>query len=101
MATGAQAWTLWKLTKTAGGASWNDSTSFQAVGTVTSWRDIETGQGALYSDFRTPNESLKEQESFFIFKQGIEPRWEDPANLKGGRAVYIDELNRGGANSAN
>lgn len=40
----------------------------------------------LYNNIRTPSQ-LPVQANFYLFKEGIEPKWEDPKNANGGSWV--------------
>lgn len=48
--------------------------------------DTVRGFWRLYSHILRPND-VKESVDLFLFKHGIKPMWEDPANAKGGRWV--------------
>jgi hypothetical protein len=47
---------------------------------------------SLYNNIRTPGQ-LQPSATFYLFKEGIEPKWEDPKNLKGGSWTVC--VNRG------
>mmetsp|Transcript_36062 Transcript_36062/g.80260 ORF Transcript_36062/g.80260 Transcript_36062/m.80260 type:complete len:213 (-) Transcript_36062:620-1258(-) len=50
----------------------------------------------LYNNIRTPGQ-LQPSATFYLFKEHIEPKWEDPKNTNGG--CWTASVNRGGPNS--
>ena len=48
---------------------------------------------SLYNNIKTPGQ-LQPSATFYLFKTGIEPKWEDPKNTNGG--CWTAALNRGG-----
>jgi translation initiation factor 4E len=38
---------------------------------------------SLYNNIKTPGQ-LQPSATFYLFKEGIEPKWEDPKNFNGG-----------------
>ena len=47
---------------------------------------------SLYNNIRTPGQ-LQPSATFYLFKEGIEPKWEDPKNASGG--CWTASVNRG------
>jgi hypothetical protein len=83
-------WTLWKFAKSSKDA-WDDRSSFEILGSVDSYAEL----GSAFPLFLRPNTSLNHQESYFLFRAGIQPRWDDDFNGGmglGGRVVHIDDL---------
>ncbi|KAM8710992.1 hypothetical protein ACLKA7_017602 [Drosophila subpalustris] len=73
-------WTLWYLE--------NDRTKHwkDMLNEITQIDSIETFW-SLYYTIKTPSE-LKIGSDYYMFKQGIQPMWEDEANIKGGRWLF-------------
>ncbi|XP_034106158.1 eukaryotic translation initiation factor 4E1 [Drosophila sulfurigaster albostrigata] len=73
-------WTLWYLE--------NDRTKHwrDMLNEITQIDSIETFW-SLYYTIKTPSE-LKVNCDYYMFKQGIQPMWEDEANIKGGRWLF-------------
>ncbi|TDG43137.1 hypothetical protein AWZ03_010429 [Drosophila navojoa] len=73
-------WTLWYLE--------NDRTKHwkDMLNEITQIDSIETFWG-LYYTIKTPSE-LKIGSDYYMFKHGIQPMWEDEANIKGGRWLF-------------
>ncbi|KAL4703995.1 hypothetical protein ACJJTC_018035 [Scirpophaga incertulas] len=59
---------------------------------ITSFNTVEDFW-CLYHHMILPSE-LEEGQDFSLFKQGVRPMWEDPANTKGGRlVVFLEKKN--------
>ncbi|KAH8278202.1 hypothetical protein KR044_002038 [Drosophila immigrans] len=73
-------WTLWYLE--------NDRTKHwkDMLNEITQIDSIETFW-SLYYTIKAPSE-LKIGCDYYMFKQGIQPMWEDEANIKGGRWLF-------------
>jgi translation initiation factor 4E len=46
----------------------------------------------LYNNIRTPSQ-LQPSATFYLFKESIEPKWEDPKNMNGG--AWTANVNKG------
>ncbi|MEW5301894.1 MAG: hypothetical protein WDW36_004720 [Sanguina aurantia] len=83
-------WTLWfdnplaKQTTTAFGQTLRPVHTFATVEDF--W--------CLYNNIRTPGHLIPNA-TFYLFKEGIEPKWEDAKNINGG--CWTVSLNRGGS----
>eukprot|EP01138_Halocafeteria_seosinensis_P003599 gb/GECG01003678.1/.p1 GENE.gb/GECG01003678.1/~~gb/GECG01003678.1/.p1 ORF type:complete len:364 (+),score=49.72 gb/GECG01003678.1/:1-1092(+) len=76
-------WTFWYIQKSALGDSKEQWTNeVQPLGSF----DTVQGFWRLYGHIYRPND-IQEPVDLFLFKHGIKPMWEDPANAKGGRWV--------------
>ncbi|KAH8402864.1 hypothetical protein KR222_008097, partial [Zaprionus bogoriensis] len=73
-------WTLWYLENDRT-KPWKDM-----LNEITQIDSIETFW-SLYYTIKTPSE-LKIGSDYYMFKQGIQPMWEDEANIKGGRWLF-------------
>lgn len=73
-------WTLWYL-ESDRTKHWQDM-----LNEITQIDSIETFW-SLYYTIKTPSE-LKVGCDYYMFKKGIQPMWEDEANIKGGRWLF-------------
>ncbi|PRP78962.1 eukaryotic translation initiation factor 4E-2-like [Planoprotostelium fungivorum] len=82
-------WTLWYDSGApANNASWGDN--IKKVFTVSSVEDF----WRLYNNVSLPSQ-LQTGTTYNFFKQGIEPKWEDPNNDQGGRWTIIVPKTKG------
>jgi len=85
-------WTLWYDAQLSGGkrpgGAWGENIkqvfSFSTVEDF--WR--------MYNNL-TPPSALQQGSTYSLFKDGIEPKWEDPANEKGGKWTAIIQKQKG------
>lgn len=49
---------------------------------------------SLYNNIKTPGQ-LSPNATYYLFKEGIEPKWEDPKNAKGGVWTASIPTNKG------
>jgi len=84
-------WTLWYDAQLAGGrrpGNWGDG--IKEVFSISSVEDF----WRLYNNI--PHPSLLQQGcTYNLFKKGIQPKWEDPSNQKGGRWTLIVPKTKG------
>ncbi|GAA5865335.1 hypothetical protein JCM8547_005058 [Rhodosporidiobolus lusitaniae] len=73
-------WTLWfdSASKQDKAKSWDD-----ALSKVVSFQSVEDFWG-LYNNIIPPS-LLSANSNYYLFKEGIKPAWEDPANAQGGK----------------
>ncbi|KAJ9439740.1 hypothetical protein DIPPA_70092a, partial [Diplonema papillatum] len=79
-----QKWTIWyDLRKMqVEGQNWEDN--LQKVADFDTVEDF----WSTYNHIKRPN-ALTYGANYHVFKDGIKPMWEDPANKKGGRFVMV------------
>ncbi|GAA6033100.1 hypothetical protein JCM8097_002944 [Rhodosporidiobolus ruineniae] len=73
-------WTMWfdSASKQDKAKSWDD-----ALSKVVSFQSVEDFWG-LYNNIIPPS-LLSANSNYYLFKEGIKPAWEDPANAQGGK----------------
>ncbi len=74
-------WTFWHIDKFK---SKNWEQNLAKVGVTTTWDEVQ----GLIDVLPLPSQ-MSHGEDVCVFKSGIEPKWEDPANLNGGRWIVI------------
>jgi len=85
-------WTLWYDAQLSGGkrpgGTWGDN--IKEVFTFSTVEDF----WRLYNNLVLPSQ-LQQGSTYSLFKSGIEPKWEDPANEKGGKWTVIIQKQKG------
>jgi len=85
-------WTLWYDAQLSGGkrpgGSWGDN--IKEVFTFSTIEDF----WRLYNNLTIPSQ-LQQGSTYSLFKNGIEPKWEDPANERGGKWTVIVQKTKG------
>ncbi|KAF9918526.1 Eukaryotic translation initiation factor 4E type 2 [Lobosporangium transversale] len=81
-------WVFWFMHRAPGSKILNYESSMKKI---TTFGSVEAFW-AVYSHLRRPNE-LPHVSDYHLFKQGVRPVWEDPANISGGK--WIVRLKKG------
>jgi len=85
-------WTLWYDAQLSGGkrpgGTWGDN--IKEVFTFSTIEDF----WRLYNNIMLPSQ-LQQGSTYSLFKNGIEPKWEDPENEKGGKWTAIIAKSKG------
>jgi translation initiation factor 4E len=83
-------WVLWRFTQEKG-RSWEDS--------LHEMHTIDSVENFWVHHYQTPPPSQMPMNSdYYLFKQDIQPKWEDAANKDGGRWLY--SMNKGHGHAA-
>mmetsp|Transcript_11476 Transcript_11476/g.20290 ORF Transcript_11476/g.20290 Transcript_11476/m.20290 type:complete len:209 (+) Transcript_11476:65-691(+) len=85
-------WTLWFDNPQAKQSLNKYGTTLRSVYTFDTVEDF----WCLYNNIRTPGQ-LQPTATFYVFKEGIEPKWEDPKNTNGG--CWTASMDKGGPTS--
>lgn len=80
-------WTLWYF-RNLGSRSWEDN-----LVEIRSFNTVEDFW-CLFNYLKTPSELILGTD-YYLFKKGIRPMWEDPANNNGGRWLICVEKKQG------
>lgn len=81
-------WVFWFMHRAPGSKILNYESAMKKIGTFGSVEDF----WAVYSHLRRPHD-LPHVSDYHLFKQGVRPVWEDPANIEGGK--WIVRLKKG------
>jgi len=86
-------WTLWYENNLSTGKRPNQNAWGENIKKVFTFASVEDFW-KLYNNV-TPPSQLPQGCSYNMFKQGIEPKWEDPSNAKGGKWTILTQKTKG------